>query len=85
MVRVYYKGGELGTQRLDMLVDERLVVEIKATHELPRAATRQLYNYLRATALDVGLLLHFGPVALFYRLHCATISSSASAASVSSD
>ena len=70
-VRVCYKGQELGSQRLDMVVDERLVVEIKATHELHRSATRQLYNYLRATSLAVGLLLHFGPSARFYRLFCA--------------
>jgi GxxExxY protein len=69
-VRVYYKGVELGTQRLDMLVDERLVLEIKATQELHRTAPRQLFNYLRATSLEVGLLLHFGPSARFVRLFC---------------
>jgi GxxExxY protein len=67
-VRVHYKGHELAEQRLDMIVDEKLVVEIKSTHELHRAANRQVYNYLRSTSLEVGLLLHFGPEARFYRL-----------------
>ena len=67
-VRIMYKGDQLGMQRLDMLVDDRLVVETKSTYELHRAATRQLYNYLRATSLEVGLLLHFGPKPAFYRL-----------------
>jgi GxxExxY protein len=67
-VPVYYKGDELGRQRLDMIVDERLIVETKATYDLPREAKRQVYNYLRATGLPVGLLLHFGPEANFYRL-----------------
>ena len=67
-VRVLYKGEELGTQRLDMIVDERLVVEVKATYQLHKAAPRQVYNYLRATNLEVGLLLHFGPEARCYRL-----------------
>lgn len=67
-VRVLYKGDELGQQRLDMVVDGRLVVEIKSTYELHRAALRQLYNYLHATNLDVGLLLHFGPTPKFYRV-----------------
>src|SRR5579862_6573803 len=71
-VRVMYKGEELGFQRLDMIVDAKLVVETKSTYELHRAATRQVYNYLRATRLEVGLLFHFGPEPKFYRLICRT-------------
>ncbi len=67
-VTVYYKGEELGRQRIDMLVDGKLVVEGKATFELRRGARRQLYNYLHATDLQVGLLLHFGPEPRFYRV-----------------
>ena len=67
-VRVMYKGSELGIQRLDLVVDEKLVVEVKATSDLHKAATRQLYNYLRATDLRVGLLLHFGPEPHFYHI-----------------
>lgn len=52
-VTVIYKGEVLGTQRLDMVVDRRVVVEVKSTYELHRAATRQGYNYLRASNLDV--------------------------------
>lgn len=69
-VPVFYKGIELGRQRLDMIVDERLVVEIKSTFELAKAAHRQLRNYLQATKLEVGLLLHFGPEAKFLRVVC---------------
>ena len=67
-VPVFYKGALLATQRIDMIVDDRLVVETKSTRALHKDATRQLYNYLRATKLEVGLLLHFGPEAKFYRL-----------------
>ncbi len=67
-VRVMYKGLELGIQRLDLVVDDKLVVEVKATSDLHKAATRQLYNYLRATNLRVGLHLHFGPEPHFYRI-----------------
>jgi GxxExxY protein len=67
-VRVSYKGHELGAQRLDMIVDDKLVVETKSTHELHKAARRQVYNYLRSTNLEIGLLLHFGPEAHFYRM-----------------
>src|SRR6185295_10896378 len=67
-IKVLFKGHDLGTQRLDMLVDGKLVVETKSTYELHRAATRQVYNYLRATNLEVGLLLHFGPAPRAYRI-----------------
>jgi GxxExxY protein len=67
-VRVCYKGQELASQRLDMVVDGKLIVEVKATYHLDRSAPRQVYNYLKATRLEVGLLLHFGPDPAFYRL-----------------
>jgi hypothetical protein len=67
-VRVLYKGHELAEQRLDMIVDEILVVEIKSTRELHKSANRQVYNYLRSTNLEIGLLLHFGPEAHVQRV-----------------
>jgi GxxExxY protein len=60
-VRIFYKGLELTTDRMDMIVDERLIVEIKATHERPKGAASQLLSYLRATNIEVGVLMHFGP------------------------
>lgn len=66
-VTIYYRGEPLVDQRLDMVVDRTLIVEIKSTWQLPASATRQLYNYLRATDLEVGLLLHFGAEPKFYR------------------
>jgi GxxExxY protein len=68
-VRVCYKGLDLGIQRLDLVVDETLVVEIKSTQDLHKAAVRQVYNYLRASNLELGLLLHFGPDPRFYRVY----------------
>ena len=67
-VTVFYEGEALTTIRLDMVVDEKVVVENKSTAVLPAFAQRQLFNYLRASSLEVGLILHFGPVARFYRL-----------------
>lgn len=65
---VTYKGVEIGWQRLDMVVDRSLVIEVKSTTDLHSSARRQLLNYLCATQLELGLLLHFGPKARFYRL-----------------
>ena len=69
-VRVMYKGEQLGLQKLDLIVDDRLVVETKATQDLHKSATRQLFSYLHATNLEIGLLLHFGPEARFYPVIC---------------
>jgi len=65
---VIYKGEELARQRMDMIIDEKVIVEVKSTYILHKAARRQIYNYLRSTNLEVGLLFHFGPEPKFYRM-----------------
>jgi GxxExxY protein len=66
-IPVWYKGKQLSPQRVDMIVDEKVLLEIKSTHVLPPTCERQLLNYLRASSLPVGLLLHFGPEPRFHR------------------
>jgi GxxExxY protein len=67
-ISVRYNGREVGHFRLDLLVEDRVAVELKATMLLGPTDKRQLLNYLRATNLEVGLLLHFGPDARFIRV-----------------
>lgn len=67
-INVVYRGVEVGFFRMDLLVEEKVAVEVKATELLPPIAKRQLLNYLRVSHLDVGLLLHFGPEPTFHRL-----------------
>jgi GxxExxY protein len=83
-VRVRYKGEELAQQRVDMIVDERLIVEAKSTYDLHKAAPRQVFNYLRATNIEIALLLHFGPKPSFFRLISSNKQSASSAESASS-
>ena len=64
----YYEGHSVGHFRIDQLVETRLVVEIKATRVLAPTDREQLRNCLKASELQVGLLLHFGPRPAFYRL-----------------
>jgi GxxExxY protein len=66
-IPVIYKGEEIASQRLDMIIDDCLVVEIKSTALLSPMAKRQLLGYLRATRIEVGLVLHFGPEQKFHR------------------
>jgi GxxExxY protein len=69
-VMVYFRGEPLARQTLDMIVDQKLVIEIKATERLPPNATLQLFSYLCATNLEIGLLLHFGREPKFHRVVC---------------
>jgi GxxExxY protein len=68
-VRVSYKGKDIAWQRLDMVVDGCVVVEIKALPNLPGGAARQVRNYLRGTGLEVGLILNFGVEPKFIRVY----------------
>ena len=68
MFDVYFEGELVGRHRADLLVERRVVVEVKATHTLPNASKRQLLNYLTALNLELGLVLHFGPTAQYYRV-----------------
>lgn len=67
-IDVWYDGIEVGHFRADLLVQRRVIVEIKAATALADADRKQLLNYLRATDVEVGLLLHFGPRAGVKRL-----------------
>ena len=69
-VTVYFRGIALATQVMDMIVDDKVLIEIKATEQLHPAGTVQLFSYLCATTLEVGLLLHFGREARAHRVIC---------------
>ena len=59
IVEVGYKGLAVGESRLDLLVDRRLVIELKATEGLTPLYTAQLLSYLRTTGHELGLLINF--------------------------
>lgn len=62
---VYYKGSKLCTTfRLDLLVNDRVIVELKSVESLDRIHYKQLLNYLRITKLNVGLLVNFNSATL---------------------
>jgi GxxExxY protein len=59
-IQVYYQGEVIGDFVSDLLVEKRLVVELKAIEKLTKLHEAQLVNYLTATGLDIGLLIDFG-------------------------
>jgi len=59
VVTVDYKGQQIGEGRLDLLVDNSLVVELKAVEALLPVHSMQLHSYLKATGHKLGLLINF--------------------------
>lgn len=59
-LKVYYDSVEIGYYFADIIVDDAIIVEIKAAEGLVEMHEAQLTNYLKATSIEVGLLLNFG-------------------------
>lgn len=60
-IQVYYDGQLIGEYFADLVVNELVILEIKASKALVTEHEAQLLNYLKATPYEVGLLLNFGP------------------------
>lgn len=59
-IDLIYKGEKVGVYRLDFVIDDKIILEIKAQLELPSVMESQLYYYLKATKYKVGYLVNFG-------------------------
>jgi GxxExxY protein len=66
-VPVFFHQQKIGDFRADLLVDGKILLELKTGREIDPAWEKQLLNYLRATEVEVGLLFNFGPQAQFRR------------------
>jgi GxxExxY protein len=64
---VLFRGSVVGEFYADLLVEEKVMLELKAVHALTPEHQAQLINYLKATGIEVGLLLNFGHPKLEYR------------------
>ena len=60
-IKVLYEDSIVGEYFADILVDDKVIVELKASRSLGLENEAQLLNYLKATDIEVGLLLNFGP------------------------
>jgi GxxExxY protein len=58
-IKIEYHGKNVGMHRLDLVIEEKIIVELKAVKELTDAHFAQIISYLKATNLKVGLLLNF--------------------------
>ena len=59
-IDVIYKDKVIKGQRLDLMVEEEVIVEIKSLSKLPEVSTAQILSYLKATGLRRGLIINFG-------------------------
>jgi GxxExxY protein len=64
---IFYKLKQIGTRRVDFLIDKNISVEIKATTKLDDVHFAQAINYLEAYNLEIGLLINFGENSLIFK------------------
>jgi GxxExxY protein len=64
---IYYEGIDVGTRRADFIVENKIIVELKAVIGLEDVHLNQAKNYLVACNFDIGLLINFGAISLEYK------------------
>lgn len=67
-IKVYFKKQLVGEYYSDLLVEDKVIVELKATELIMNVHVAQIMNYLKATSIEVGMLLNFGEESEFKRL-----------------
>lgn len=66
-MELFYKNKIVGTRRVDFLVENKVMVELKAVTKLEDVHLAQTINYLEAYGLDIGLLINFGSRSLEFK------------------
>ena len=66
-LKVKYKGEEVGTYRPDFVIDNKVIIELKAVEFIPKSYENQLLHYLKSTKYNLGLLVNFGSPRLIIR------------------
>ena len=67
-IKVYFKGQLIGEYYSDLLIENKVIIELKACDLLMNVHVAQLMNYLKATKIKLGLLLNFGEEPEFKRI-----------------
>lgn len=66
-VKVFYEEQQVGDYFADLIINDQIIIELKASESLCEEHEHQLINYLKATEIEVGLLLNFGKKPEFKR------------------
>jgi GxxExxY protein len=70
---IIYEGKVIHKRRLDLLVEDVVLLELKALKQVDNSEMNQILNYLRIFNIEVGLLLNFGAPSLFFKRYIHTI------------
>ena len=63
-VKIYFQGQEVGLDKIDLIVDGRVILELKAVSEIAPVHRQQALSYLKATGLELALVINFGATRL---------------------
>lgn len=67
-IDVFYRKYNVGDYFADIIVEDKIIIELKAAEGIIKEHEAQLLNYLKATSIEVGLILNFGKVPKFKRI-----------------
>jgi GxxExxY protein len=59
-IKITYSGKQVGVYEPDFIIEEKVILEIKAVELIPKVYEKQLYSYLKATLYKIGILVNFG-------------------------
>lgn len=68
-IKIFLMGDEIGTHRIDLIVDNKIVVELKAVEEISKVHVAQLISHLKASGIQIGLILNFSKSKIDIRRH----------------
>ena len=66
-IKIFYRNIDLGFQVLDLVIDNKIIVELKSVSEILPIHQAQLISYLKATDYELGILINFGSKSLQYK------------------
>ncbi len=67
-IDVYYKNHNVGDYYADIIVDDKIILELKSAENIIKEHEAQLINYLKATSIEIGFILNFGKEPYFKRM-----------------
>lgn len=67
LINIYYKDVKIGEYRLDLIAENKVILELKAVSELNSTFEAQIFSYLKATGMKLGMLINFGNKKVYYK------------------
>ncbi len=65
-------GKKLGNYRIDFIIEDKVIVEVKAIKFTPVKISQQIFSYLKSTSYEIGYLVNFGASQLYFKRYILT-------------